>query len=230
MRTMNRFTSEKLIVESYDLLDFGKAWEIQKDYFEKRTENKMGDVLLLMQHPHTYTFGKASDKNNLLLTSEELEERKIKVFEIDRGGDVTYHGPGQLVGYPVLNLSDWHKDAHKYLRALEEVVIETCKAFGLQAGRAEGLTGVWIEDRKICAIGVKITRWVTMHGFALNVNTDLSFFEGIIPCGIKDKSVTSMKAELGGEIDMDRVKDVLVEKFAEVFGYEKIELVKKYER
>lgn len=163
--------------------------------------------------------GKTTDKSNLTGSAEFLKSNNIAIFEIDRGGDITYHGPGQLVGYPILNLTGWLEDAHKYLRNLEEVLIKTCQDYGLTAGRINGLTGVWIEDRKIAAIGIKISRWVTMHGFAFNINTDLSLFNGIIPCGIKDKKVTSLSAELKKQVNLIEVKERVLENFLTIFEY-----------
>ncbi|MGE5400310.1 MAG: lipoyl(octanoyl) transferase LipB [Ignavibacteriales bacterium] len=208
-------------LEFYDLglINYDKAWELQRETFELRKNNDIPDRLYLLEHPHTYTLGKVADKNNLISSEQYLKENQISVYEIDRGGDITYHGPGQVVGYPIINLSDWKQDAHQYLRGLEEVIIRTCRDYGLETTRIEKLTGVWIEDRKIAAIGIKVSRWITMHGFAFNVNTDLSLFNGIIPCGITDKKVTSLARELGGEMDINGVKEKLVENFKTVFGY-----------
>jgi len=179
-------------------------------------------VLILLQHPHTYTLGKTAHKENLIGNEEYLEKNKISVYDIDRGGDITYHGPGQIVGYPIINLNNWKPDTHKYLRGLEEVMIRTCSGYGLNAKRVDGFTGVWIKNRKIAAIGIKVSRWITMHGFAFNVNTDLSMFNGIIPCGIKDKDVTSLQRELGKEVDIIEVKEKLLNHFKEYFEYEQI--------
>ncbi|MFN3694084.1 MAG: lipoyl(octanoyl) transferase LipB, partial [Ignavibacterium sp.] len=158
---------------------------------------------------------------------EFLEQNNISVYNIDRGGDITYHGPGQLVGYPIINLTDWYQDSHKYLRTLEEVIIKVCNEYGLAAGRVEGYTGVWIEDRKIAAIGIKISRWVTMHGFAFNVNTNLDLFNGIIPCGISDRSVTSLQKELGKEIFINEVKEKIIHHFLNEFDYSTLEFLPK---
>ncbi len=200
---------------------------MQKNTMDSILEKKSGDVLYLLEHPHTYTLGKVADKNNLVGSREYLDENKISVYDIDRGGDITYHGPGQIVGYPIIDLNNWQNDAHKYLRALEEVIIQVCAYYKLKGRRVEKYTGVWIEDRKIAAIGIKISRWVTMHGFAFNVNTDLSLFSGIIPCGISDKGVTSLKKELNKEIDIAEVKLLLVEKFKEIFGYDIVNKISK---
>lgn len=201
------------------LIDYKEAWNLQREVFELRYKNEISDILFLLEHHHTYTLGKVADKNHLISSNEFLNENKISVYDIDRGGDITYHGPGQIVGYPIINLNEWEKDTHKYLRALEEVIIKTCVDFGLTASRNSKHTGVWIGNKKIAAIGIKVSRWITMHGFAFNVNTDLSLFRGIIPCGINDKGVTSIEYELGKEIDLQLVKDSLVKNFCKVFGY-----------
>lgn len=208
------------------LIDYQKAWDIQKNIFEKRYEQELPDVLFLLEHNHTYTLGKTANKNNLIGSEEYLNENNIKVYEIDRGGDITYHGPGQIVGYPIINLTDWKNDTHKYLRGIEEVIIRTCAEFGLNAGRNEKYTGVWIDNRKIAAIGIKVSRWITMHGFAFNVSTNLDFFNGIIPCGIRDKSVTSIQAEVGENIEKETVKSFLLKHFTDVFGYSHYEVKK----
>lgn len=209
-------------LEGVDLKTIGyrDAWELQRARAELRKAGEVEDRLYLLEHPHTYTLGKTADKNNLVGSPEWLERRGVEVFEIDRGGDITYHGPGQIVGYPIIRLSEWKEDAHEYLRALEETIIRALADYGIEAGRSEGLTGVWVEGRKVAAIGVKISRWVTMHGFALNVNTDLELFRGIVPCGLVGKPVTSMQAELGREIPLDDVKATLFEQFVEIFGYD----------
>ena len=180
-----------------------------------------------MEHPHTFTLGKVADKENLISSNEQLKELGVSVYNIDRGGDITYHGPGQIVGYPIIKLSDWKEDTHAYLRALEEVIIQTCADYGLATERNPKYTGVWIGERKIAAIGIKVSRWITMHGFAFNVNTDLSYFGGIIPCGIKDKDVTSLQKELGRKIEIDDVKEKLVKNFQQVFEYEKSKDIQK---
>jgi len=186
-------------------------------------------VFLLLEHPHTYTLGKTADKKNLVGSKEYLAEHNISVFEIDRGGDITYHGPGQIVGYPIISLTEWQNDTHKYLRALEEVIILTCKEYGLTSGRKPKYTGVWIQERKIAAIGIKISNWISMHGFAFNVHTDLKLFDGIIPCGIRGKEVTSLANELGQDIAIEEVKEKLLKNFIEVFQYGKIETMQREE-
>jgi len=205
------------------LLSYKEAWDLQHEIFNRRVKNEIDDVLLLLEHPHTYTLGKTADRNNLVSNNAELNEKKISVFDIDRGGDITYHGPGQLVGYPIINLENWYKDTHKYLRALEEVIIKTLQLYAVSGERNSQYTGVWVDNRKIAAIGIKVSRWITMHGFAFNINTDLSLFDGIIPCGIKDKEVTSLKNELNKPVELDEVKLILLNAFKEVFNYNTVE-------
>ncbi len=202
-----------------DLVDYKKAWDLQNQIHSLRIKNQIEDSLLLLEHPNTYTLGKTAHLENLICDNDFLMKNEISVFNIDRGGDITYHGPGQLVGYPIINLSIWLPDSHKYLRALEEVIIKVCSDYGINAERNEKYTGVWIEERKIASIGIKISRWVTMHGFAFNVNTDLSLFDGIIPCGITDKAVTSLQYELGTSIQISEVKEKVVHYFKEIFNY-----------
>ena len=229
MLTANQFIFRKFDYCDLGLIDYKKAWDLQYEIYNKRLHKEVNDTLLLLEHPHTYTLGKVAAKENLLINEDQLKQQGVSVYEIDRGGDITYHGPGQIVGYPIINLSQWNEDTHKYLRALEEVLIQTCADFGLKGERNSKYTGVWLNDRKIAAIGIKVSRWITMHGFAFNVNTNLSYFNGIIPCGIKDKEVTSLRNELGREIDLNEVKSLIVEKFREVFGYNSINcLTQKY--
>lgn len=175
------------------------------------------DVLLFVEHPHVYTLGKSGDSAHLLKGLAELSDIEAEYVEIDRGGDITYHGPGQIVGYPILDLDRHFTDIHKYLRFLEEVIIRTCAEYDIEAGRIEGLTGVWVDGEKICAMGIRCSRWVTMHGFAFNVNTDLSYFNHIVPCGISDKAVTSLQEILGRPVDEQKVKNHLVRHFQDVF-------------
>ena len=203
-------------------IDYKEAWDIQKEIFSKRVSGEVEDVLLLLEHPNTYTLGKTAHKENLIGSEHYLMENQISVYDIDSGGDITYHGPGQIVGYPIIDLNNWFKDTHKYLRALEEVIIKTCGEFGLNSERNPKHTGVWIGDRKIAAIGIKVSRWITMHGFAFNVNTDLNLFNGIIPCGIQDKSVTSLSKELNKEISIQELKEKLLNNFSDVFNYNKL--------
>ena len=225
---MNNLKEQReLIFCDLGMIDYQEAWDLQKATLERKANNQLDDLLYLLEHPHTYTLGKVADKKHLVGSESYLRDNKISVYDIDRGGDITYHGPGQIVGYPIIDLNNWVKDTHKYLRALEEVLILTCKDYGITAGREPKYTGVWIEDRKIAAIGIKVSRWITMHGFAFNVNTDLSFFTGIIPCGITDKHVTSLKKELGRELDIDEVKEKTLKNFIDVFGYKNIIFEKK---
>lgn len=218
------------------LIDYKKAWDFQEDVFKKAidlkikhreglTEELPEHKLLFCEHPHVYTLGKSGSEQNLLIGEAMLKQKGATYYKINRGGDITYHGPGQLVAYPILDLDQFFTDIHKYMRFLEESVILTLAEFGIEAGRVEGLTGVWIDggqpnERKICAMGVKSSRWVTMHGLALNVNPDLSYFNNIIPCGITDKAVTSMEKELGKKVDFSEVSNILKEKIALVFDFE----------
>ena len=211
------------------LIDYKEAWDLQKSIFDLRYNKKISDVILLLEHPHTYTLGKVADKNNLVGSDEYLSQNHISVYDIDRGGDITYHGPGQIVGYPIISLTEWQQDTHKYLRSLEEVIIKVCAEYGITGGREPKYTGVWIEDRKIAAIGIKVSRWITMHGFAFNANTDLSLFNGIIPCGISDKAVTSLKKELNSEMNLDEVKGKLINNFINVFRYDALKTMEKEE-
>lgn len=215
-----QFIYRDLQYKDLGLMDYAQAWDMQKSLMEERKQNIISDTLLLLEHPNTYTLGKVADKNNLISSEEYLKKNQISVFEIDRGGDITYHGPGQVVGYPIIDLANWRKDTHVYLRTLEQVIIDVCNHYGLAASANPEYTGVWIEDRKICAIGIKISKWVTMHGFAFNVNTDLSLYNGIIPCGIIDKDVTSLQNELNRTIDMDEIKNLILSNFKKNFSYE----------
>lgn len=210
-----------------DFIDYKEAWDLQKETFEQRNNNEINDTIFLLEHPHTYTLGKSADKNNLIGNDEYLKKNKISVYDIDRGGDITYHGPGQIVGYPIIDLKNWHQDSHKYLRALEEVLIKTCAGYGLNAERNDKYTGVWIDDRKIAAIGIKISKWITMHGFAFNVKTNLSFFGGIIPCGISEKGVTSLESELNETLSIEEVKENILTNFKKVLNYENINYLKR---
>ena len=215
-------TNKKLTYCDLGTIDYKETWELQRYIFDQRSKNKIDDILLLLEHPQTYTLGKTADRQNLVGNEEYIRKNNISVYDIDRGGDITYHGPGQIVGYPIFNLSNWKRDTHKYLRALEEILIQTCADYGLTAERNSKYTGVWIEDRKIGAIGIKVSRWITMHGFAFNVNTDLSLYDGIIPCGINDKGVTSLKKELSREIDIQEVKTKILNHTLKIFEYENL--------
>lgn len=230
-------------IEVYELglMDYEKALKIQTELFNKiidqklknrreRTKNKTNNYLLFVEHPNVYTLGKSGDINNLLLSKEDLTKKDIQFFNTNRGGDITCHGPGQIVCYPILDLDNFFSDIHKYLRFLEEVVIKTLMEFDIKGERSLKETGVWInpkhnDARKICALGVKASRWVTMHGFALNVNNDLSYFDNIIPCGINNKSVTSVSKELRKSIDKFEIINSLKKNFSNVFSASLIERV-----
>lgn len=217
-------------------VDYQEAWDRQEKIFTEivgikqanRTNNTSTatpNYLIFTEHPHVYTLGKSGHQEYLLLDEEGLKEKEAKFYKINRGGDITYHGPGQIVGYPILDLDNFFTDIHLYLRTLEEAIILTLADYGIQAGRYEGYTGVWLDAdneraRKICAMGVRASRWVTMHGFAFNVNADLNYFGNIIPCGIDDKDVTSMERELGYKLDIDEVKEKLKNHIATLFQME----------
>ena len=225
-------------VRDLGLIDYKEAWDYQENLFKKAIDlkiaNRNGETeeipenhLLFCQHPHVFTLGKSGNQENLLLNHEQLDEHEAAFYKINRGGDITYHGPGQLVVYPIFDLEQFFTDIHKYMRFLEEAVIFTLKDYGIESGRVEGLTGVWIDGdtkqaRKICAMGVKSSRWVTMHGIGFNINTDLNFFSHIIPCGIDDKAVTSMEKELGEKIAMEEVKSQLRKQMELIFGFKSI--------
>ena len=193
---------------------YQKTWDLQKTLLMQRINNEIEDTVLLVEHEPVYTFGKNADENHLLQNYPE----DVKVFHIERGGDITFHGPGQLVGYPIIDLHNYKKSISWYMRSLENVIIKTLDQYDIEAERKEGLTGVWINDEKIAALGVRISRWVTMHGFALNVNTDLHYYDGIIPCGIFEYGLTSMQKILGEELEMDEVKQILIQQFKNVFN------------
>ncbi|MEX0720116.1 MAG: lipoyl(octanoyl) transferase LipB [Balneolaceae bacterium] len=220
--------------KTVELYDLGQAayqpiWDLQhaiqkRIIGEKRTEQanefdgvRMNDVLLFVEHPHVYTLGKSGKEEHLLRSIMELQELDAEFVKSDRGGDITYHGPGQIVGYPILDLHRYFTDVHRYLRCLEEIMILVCADFGFKASRVDGMTGVWIRQEKICAMGIRCSRWVTMHGFALNVNTDLRYFNNIVPCGIDNKNVTSLQKLSGREIDMGEVKERITFHFQNVF-------------
>jgi|TARA_B100000212_G_scaffold284834_1_gene225216 lipoyl(octanoyl) transferase len=195
-------------------LDYKNSWNYQKELQKKVLIGDCSDSIIFVEHDSVYTFGKNSDKSNLLVSKDS----KIKIYETERGGEITYHGPGQIVCYPILNLKNFKQSVTWYMRALEEVIIETLKLLNIKATRKDGLTGVWVKDEKIGAQGVRMTKWVTMHGFALNVNTDLRFFNDIIPCGIKDFGVTSIEKIIGKEQDLSLVKEHILISFAKVFN------------
>ncbi len=197
---------------------YRSCWELQRRLLELRSSGAIGDVLLLTEHDHVYTIGKTGSDDHLLAGESEREILGVELVHTDRGGDITYHGPGQIVGYPILDLNNYGRDLHRYLRDLEEVTIRVLAGFGVSGTRIPGYTGVWADGEKICAIGVRSVRWVTMHGFALNVCSDLSYFGRIIPCGIFEKGVTSLEAITGRRVEPDEVTPMLVEQFGYVFG------------
>ncbi|KZS42746.1 octanoyltransferase [Aquimarina aggregata] len=229
--------NKKIQIQDIGIRDFKETWEYQEVLFKEildiKVKNRREDAgldtpnhFLFVEHPHVYTLGKSGDMSNLLLSEEQLKEKGATFYKINRGGDITYHGPGQIVGYPILDLDNFFTDIHKYLRFLEEMVILTIAEYGINATRSKGETGVWLDvgtpfARKICAMGVRASRWVTMHGFALNVNADLGYFDNIIPCGIKGKAVTSLNVELGLEkVNEEEIKQKLLKHFKTLFEAE----------
>jgi len=229
--------NKNIKIQDLGYKDYKEVWDYQEDIFNQiikiKTENRnlatpnpTPNYFLFVEHPHVYTLGKSGDLSNLLLSEEQLKNKKATFYKINRGGDITYHGPGQIVGYPILDLDNFFTDIHKYLRLLEETIILTLTDYGLKPERSKGETGVWLDvgtpfARKICALGVRASRWVTMHGFALNVNTDLGYFDNIIPCGIRGKSVTSLNVEVNLEsIDMTEVKQRILKHFRTLFEIE----------
>ncbi|MCC5931982.1 MAG: lipoyl(octanoyl) transferase LipB [Cyclobacteriaceae bacterium] len=234
---MNPNINKKVIFQHLGLKDYKETWEYQALLFKEIIDIKIKNrnlppdqqlntpnYLLFVEHPHVYTLGKSGKPEHLLLDEEGLEENNAVFYKIDRGGDITYHGPGQLVGYPVIDLDNFFTDIHRYLRLLEESIILTLADYGIKAGRIEGLTGVWLDyvaktnPRKICAIGVRTSRWVTMHGFAFNVNAYLDYFNNIVPCGITDKAVTSLDKELGHPVSMKEVEERVKMHIADLFA------------
>jgi lipoyl(octanoyl) transferase len=230
--------SKKVVFQDLGLIDYQQAWDYQTELFDGIIKQKMENRnaltdqqqlttshLLFCEHPHVYTLGKSGSEDHLLLNEELLKVKGATFYKINRGGDITYHGPGQIVGYPIFDLEHFFTDIHKYLRYLEEAIILTLAHYGITAGRYEGYTGVWLDAdnakaRKICAMGVKCSRWVTMHGFAFNVNANLDYFNNIVPCGITDKAVTSLNKELGRTMDFNEVKEIVKQKLQEVFEFE----------
>lgn len=232
----------QVIFKDLGLIDYKVCWDYQRSLFDEIVDRKKlnresvknqqlitNNYLLFCEHPHVYTLGKSGDEQNLLINETQLKAKGATYYKINRGGDITYHGPGQIIGYPILNLDLFFTDIHKYMRFLEEAVIRTLAEYAIRAERSEGETGVWIDienpakARKICAFGVHASRWVTMHGFAFNVNPDLSYFNNIIPCGIVDKGVTSLQKELNRNIDISEVKEKLKQQLATLFEMELIE-------
>lgn len=211
-------------------LDLGKAdydevWELQKKIHQAKQTGFTDDVLITVEHEPVYTLGKTGSRDHILISDDQMKAKGIRYYEIDRGGDITYHGPGQLVVYPILDLNNYYKDTHRYLRDLEEVVIVTLKELNIDSHREEEFTGVWAGEEKICAIGIKVSRWITMHGIAFNINTDLSYFDKIIPCGIFHKGVTSIEKILGKEFDLQIIQDIFLKNFIKVFKIESAEKI-----
>ena len=231
-----KMKNKKILVRDIGKMSFSDAWEYQEKIFKKTIDQKVQNrslnekietknILILTEHNHVYTIGKSGDISNLLIDKKELIKREIEFFKINRGGDITYHGPGQIMGYPIFDLDNFFTDINLYLRKLEEVIINTLKSYSLKGFTIKGETGVWVEDedglsKKICAFGIRASRWVTMHGLCLNVDPDLSFFDHIIPCGIQNKGITSLKQLKKGDIDINEVKSRLVENFKLVFNAE----------
>ncbi len=234
--------NKTIIFEDLGVMDYKDCWDYQEKLFNETIQQKIvnrdlpadkqiptKNYLLFVEHPHVYTLGKSGDEKNLLLNEEGLAEKEARYYKINRGGDITYHGPGQLVAYPILDLDNFFTDIHKYLRLLEETIILTLKEYGINSGRSAGETGVWLDAdnktkaRKICAMGVRCSRWVTMHGWGFNVNSDLDYFNNIIPCGINDKAVTSLQKECGREVDMAEIKIKLKRNFSALFAANFIE-------
>lgn len=225
---------QQVVFRDLSVMEYGEAWQYQEALLKEATgikslavkngeEAKTSHHLLFCEHPPVYTLGKSGKEEHVLISKEELAKRNIGYYPTNRGGDITFHGPGQIVGYPIIDLEKFYTDIGKYLRSLEQVIILTLSHYGIKGERSAGETGVWLDPdtkikaRKICAMGVRCSRWVTMHGFALNVNTDLSYFTSIIPCGIPDKQVTSLQKELGSEVDIEEVKRLIKTNFEKVF-------------
>lgn len=225
----------EVFFQDLGLIDYKKAWDYQEELFkanvDAKIENRRADktvtltknYLIFCEHPHVYTLGKSGDETHLLLSEAMLKQKGATYYKINRGGDITYHGPGQIVGYPILDLDYFFTDIHKYLRFLEEIIILTLAEYGIETGRYDGYTGVWLDAenplkaRKICAMGVRCSRWVTMHGFAFNINANLDYFNNIVPCGITDKQVTSLQKELNREVNVNEVKEKLKKHFCQLF-------------
>lgn len=207
-------------VEQPGLLDYEEALQLQRQRIAQRKAGEIPDTLLLLEHSHVYTLGRNARREHLLVSPEHLRSLGAAVHETDRGGDITYHGPGQLVGYPIFDLTGHRRDISWYMRSLEEIFIEVAADFGVHACRVAGAAGVWVGDKKLVAMGVHLSRWVTSHGFALNVSTDLGYFDYIVPCGLRGKGVTSLENCVGHPVDMDAVTDRVVLRFARVFGME----------
>ncbi|PBQ31408.1 lipoyl(octanoyl) transferase [Sphingobacteriaceae bacterium] len=232
----SQFQNKTILFQDLGVMDYKECWDYQESLFNATIQQKIANRdlpeeqkvqtknhLLFVEHPHVYTLGKSGDEKNLLLNEQELIDKHANYYKINRGGDITYHGPGQLVAYPILDLDNFFTDIHKYLRLLEETIILTLKEYGIKSGRSAGETGVWLDAddkskaRKICAFGVRCSRWVTMHGWGFNVNSDMSYFNNIIACGIQDKAVTSLDKELGRPVDMEEIKEKLKRHFSILF-------------
>lgn len=228
---------KRVFFEDLGVMDYKTCWDYQENIFNNTIAQKIinrgsesvnqietSNHLLFVEHPHVYTLGKSGNSSNLLISNQELENKKAAYYKINRGGDITYHGPGQLVGYPILDLDHFFTDIHKYLRLLEETIILTLDEYGVKAGRSQGETGVWIDEdnifkaRKICAMGVRCSRWVTMHGWGFNVNSNLEYFSNIIPCGIQNKSITSLNKEIGEDVNMSEIKEKVKKHFCSLFN------------
>ncbi len=197
--------------------DYKEVWDLQKETHLRKQQGMPEDIVYTVEHNHVYTLGKTGSRDHILISDDEMKQKGISYYEIDRGGDITYHGPGQLVVYPVIDLNNYYKDTHRYLRELEETVILTLKDLDIEAHREEEFTGVWVGEEKICAIGIKVSRWITMHGIAFNINTDLGYFDKIIPCGIFHKGVTSVEKITGKKADFGDIKRKYIENFNKVF-------------
>lgn len=228
--------NKQVLFKDLGLMDYKACWDFQENLFNETIAQKITNRnlepeqqietknhLLFVEHPHVYTLGKSGDASHLLINDNQLHEKQATYYKINRGGDITYHGPGQLVGYPILDLDNFFTDIHKYLRLLEETIILTLDEYGIKAGRSKGETGVWLDEdnlfkaRKICAMGVRCSRWVTMHGWGFNVNSNLDYFSNIVPCGIQDKAVTSLNKELGHDVNMNEIKEKLKKHFSTLF-------------
>tara|TARA_B100000674_G_scaffold283690_1_gene234740 strand:+ start:3560 stop:4258 length:699 start_codon:yes stop_codon:yes gene_type:complete len=225
----------RVFVHDIGLIDYQEGWDYQEKLFKQSIDHKIAvrkgessgpttNHLLFCEHPHVYTLGKSGKDEHLLLDQAQLAQKKATFYKINRGGDITYHGPGQLVVYPILDLEHFFTDIHQYMRFLEEAVIKTIAVYGIKGERLDGMTGVWLDpgtskERKICALGVKASRWVTMHGIGFNVNTNLDYFSNIVPCGIEDKAVTSMQEELGSPLDLNEVQSILLQELKDLFGF-----------
>jgi lipoyl(octanoyl) transferase len=231
--------NKQVLFKDLGLIDYKACWDYQETLFNETIGQKIANRnleleqqvetknhLLFVEHPHVYTLGKSGDASHFLINDNQLQEKQATYYKINRGGDITYHGPGQLVGYPILDLDHFFTDIHKYLRLLEETIILTLDEYGIKAGRSKGETGVWLDEdnifkaRKICAMGVRCSRWVTMHGWGFNVNSNLDYFSNIVPCGIQDKAVTSLNKELGHDVDMNEIKEKLKKHFSSLFECE----------